>query len=242
MNKMMSMSERWSFISKAMYGQEFIDELVVFFKKQGIESILECGCGDGRILKGLAEKGLKGRGIDADEKTIYAACEKNNHVNIKYGILDWLDLDQIKEKFDAVMCRGNGLVYVDGWTVGREHHDERERKIEKSIELMFNRVNDKGLLMVDTLPKAYFKEKNIKFQLEKNGVDLEVQIKHFYNTKTRHIWYKGKINNEEVQGEMSCHILYPGELMDMMRPYANEVWCPTNFKHETNLIICGKKK
>ena len=57
---MMSLSEEWALLSREMYGQKFIDELAEFLQKQKVRTILECGCGDGYVLNGLAQKGFSG--------------------------------------------------------------------------------------------------------------------------------------------------------------------------------------
>ena len=41
---MMSLSKEWALLSRAMYGQDFIEELSEFLKGQKVKTILECGC------------------------------------------------------------------------------------------------------------------------------------------------------------------------------------------------------
>ena len=80
--KMISLSQEWVLLSKARYGEKFIDELARFLKKRNVKTIFECGCGDGYILYGLAERGFKGVGIDSNSEMISFARKNQSHKNI----------------------------------------------------------------------------------------------------------------------------------------------------------------
>ena len=148
----MSLSKEWALLSRAMYGQKFIDELAEFFRKNNIKTILECGCGDGNVLYGLAKRGFRGIGIDEDSEMIQMANQEHSHPNITYIRLDWLNLGKISEQYDCVMCRGNSLSYVLNW--GKDKKTPFEiiiKSIAKSISLMFDRLKPNGLLYTDTV-------------------------------------------------------------------------------------------
>ena len=64
-------------------------------------SILEIGCGTGRLSRLLAEEGHQVTGIDLSEAML-ASAEKKGGDNIHYINMDMRDL-QLSEKFDAVI-------------------------------------------------------------------------------------------------------------------------------------------
>ena len=67
---MISLSKEWAILSRVMYGEKFHQELSDFLKKNNVKTILECGCGDGNVLKGLAKRGFIGLGIDNNVEMI----------------------------------------------------------------------------------------------------------------------------------------------------------------------------
>ena len=85
---MISLSKEWALLSKAMYGEKYIDELADFLRNNKVHSVLECGCGNGDVIRGLAERGFRGVGIDNDKEMILMAKRENPHQNIKYQLMD----------------------------------------------------------------------------------------------------------------------------------------------------------
>ena len=155
-------------ISGELYKDEFIEELANFLKVYQVKTILECGCGDGNVLYGLAKRGFKGIGIDESEEMIKLAKESHSHKNIAYRHLNWLDLNKLKEKFDCVMCRGGSLSLVISW--GREmglfDPKSAKKSIERSIGYMVKKVKAGGIIYVDSIrndeeDSIHIKTKNI---------------------------------------------------------------------------------
>ena len=74
------------------------------------DSILELGCGYGRVLKELSKKTTKLTGIDISDENIqfgkneYLSSEKN-----KMYIMDAINLDFSSCQFDIVLCIQNGI-------------------------------------------------------------------------------------------------------------------------------------
>ena len=240
---MMSLSKEWAFLSRAMYGQDFIEELSEFLKRQKIKTILECGCGDGNILFGLAKKGFKGIGIDGDSEMIKMANQEHNHPNISYLTLNWLDLERISEQYDCVMCRGNSLSYVLNW--GKDKQEPAEiiaNSVAKSIGLMFDRLKPAGLLYVDTVRQEDIDLGNREIELKYPNISLRAKIEYNLERRIRRTYGEGIVLGEEFRGGGESVFITPNELESMileLKP--KRVWHP-NLKNEVNYhIVCANK-
>lgn len=238
---MISLSREWAILSSQMYGQEFIDELADFLNEYGVRTILECGCGDGHVLYGLAQKGFCGIGIDSDSEMIKLALENNKHQNISYKEMSWLDIWKLNVQFDAVMCRGNSLSSVVSW--GKEHIPSlTKQKLEQSICLFFNRLKDKGLLYVDTCSQGEIDRNGGKIEINTRDIHLIGQIEYDKQEMERRVFGSGSIFGEKFSGGSASYLLYPTELEELIK--ANNPSCIWHKKLVTERnydIICAIK-
>ncbi|MFZ2510649.1 MAG: class I SAM-dependent methyltransferase [Gordonia sp. (in: high G+C Gram-positive bacteria)] len=76
--------------------------------------VLDAGCGPGRVGAYLHEAGHRVVGVDVDPILIAAAADDHRGPQWLVGDLAELDLPVrgIDEKFDAIVCAGNVLVFV----------------------------------------------------------------------------------------------------------------------------------
>lgn len=243
---MMSLSKEWSIISEAMYGNEFKDELAQFLKKQRIASLLECGCGDGSIAKGLASRlNIPIVAIDLDEEMIQLAKINNSFSNVPYKKLSWLDLKEIPYNYDAVMCRGNSLSYATCWAQGPENFNPKIAKatFDKSIECMLKKINPKGLFYVDTVPQEEINRQGGEIILELDDINMKGKIEYDLNKKLRFISGEGFLNGEYFKGGSVSYLFTPEELKQSIKKIADvEIFSP-KIKSEKNYeIICARLK
>lgn len=240
--KMISLSQEWAILSKHMYGQEFINGLAEFFKQQGIKELLECGCGDGHVLRGLAEKGFTGIGIDASPEMISMALQYNQHPNIRYQQLNWLDLEQITRTFDCVMCRGNSLTSCVSWEKEKFDPEEAKKALTKSLELMFGKLNQGGLLYIDTVSQNEINNKGMQVYFDVKNFKLIGKTEHDWKRRIRRTYGKGIINGEEFLGEGFSYLIRPDEMRNLLQSFnPSWVWTP-DIKYETNYrVICARK-
>lgn len=235
---MISLSKEWVILSRLMYGQEFIDELTEFLKENNVEEILECGCGGGYILNGLAKKGFRGIGIDSDSEMIEMAL-KNKHPNIEYKLMNWLDIDELKQ-FDLVMCRGNGLTYVDIWKQKDFDSNKVKKNIEKSIELFFKKTN--SMVYIDTIPQSEIDNTGGEVEVNIGEINLKGKIEYNWEKKIRYVHGGGKLGNEEFHGGSVSYLIKPDELEQIIKKFnPSKIWRP-KLKYEKNYyVICAKK-
>ncbi|WP_166391056.1 class I SAM-dependent methyltransferase [Nocardioides ochotonae] len=85
----------------------FVDAMV-----QRGARILDAGCGTGRLSGELAARGHTVVGLDADPVLIEAA--RGDHPGPTYGVVDLseLELADVGEPVDLVVCAGNVMVFV----------------------------------------------------------------------------------------------------------------------------------
>lgn len=81
-------------------------------------NVLDAGCGPGRVGGRLAELGHKVIGVDIDPKLIDKA--KSEYPNATWLSQDLSELDlsglNLKDKFDAILCAGNVMTFLDPQT------------------------------------------------------------------------------------------------------------------------------
>lgn len=239
---MISLSREWSELSKAMYGQKFIKEFADFLKNYNIKTILECGCGDGNVLHGLAEKGFRGLGIDSDEEMIKMAVKNNYHANINYKLMSWLDLGSFQEQFDAVICRGNSISAVSWGTKNYFNPEQARRLVEKGIELMLKRIKPSGLFYIDTTSQQEIENGDKQFQVIFPGIEINATITYDWENRVRKTHGKGIVHEEFFEGGSNSYLITLDELESIiisMNP--KRIWRP-KLKTETNYdIICAIK-
>jgi len=233
---MTSISEEWVRVSEYLYKTPFIDELDIFLRKNKITSILECGCGGGHVLYGLAKKGYKCLGIDSSSSMISLA-KKYSHNNLAIEKCNWLELAKINQKFGLVMCRGNSLGYVESWEKNELNPSKSKKLVKKSLDLMFEKVSEQGLLYVDTAKEEDVKKG--KNQIIENSEHLGLKFKLFSHLSTRsfHVWKGG-----EYVGVAISYLITSEYLQDKISELNPVALFEPNFKTEKNyFVLCARK-
>jgi len=82
----------------------------------GVDSVLDAGCGTGRVAVELARRGLAVVGVDLDPAMLEVAREKEPG-------MDWVEADLVEvdlgRSFDAVVMAGNVMIFLEPGTEGR---------------------------------------------------------------------------------------------------------------------------
>jgi len=231
---MISLSKEWSLTSRTMYGQEFIDELATFLKKYNIKTILECGCGDGHILNGLAKKGFICLGIDSNKEMIDLALK---HPIASFKQINWLNIGNLNKCFDAIICRGNSLAAVVSW--GKSHLNplEAKKKIEESIRLFFSKLKKNGLLYLDTCSGKDAGNVEIKIR----DINLKGKVEYNWDKMERRVYGKGEVLGEYFNNGCVSYILTTDELERILKKYSPKVFRINLINEKNYNIICAIK-
>lgn len=244
-----SLSEEWAELSKSFCDPEFIHYLAKFLKNQKVSNILECACGDGHVLFGLAKEGISGVGIDTDKLLIRRAKKINSSKHIKYkntSILSLSDDSATSTKyFDAVMCRGNSITALNSW--GSTPKTFSPKKCQQAIKIglkqMWDRVKLGGILYLDTTKQKDIDRGNYEILIKNDNLKIKGFIKIDKKYKRRDVFGYGIVNGKQFDGGSSSYLISPEELrrliIKLLKP--KKIWTPKEIQDKNYEIICVKK-
>jgi len=91
-----------------------------FVESLGVRSVLDAGCGTGRVAVELARRGLDVVGLDADPGMLSVARAKAPGLEWVLADLSDFDLSEAdgRRRFDAVLMAGNVMIFVAPGTEG----------------------------------------------------------------------------------------------------------------------------
>jgi SAM-dependent methyltransferase len=81
----------------------------------GLRSVLDAGCGTGRVAIELSRRGLDVLGVDLDAAMLRVAREKAPHIRWVQG--DLVDVD-LGRTFDGIFMAGNVMIFLTPGTEG----------------------------------------------------------------------------------------------------------------------------
>jgi SAM-dependent methyltransferase len=106
------------FAALARAGQDVHGE-VNFVAALGVSSVLDAGCGTGRVAIELARRGFEVVGIDRDPEFMRLARQKAPHLSWYEADLATVTLTtpaQELRSFDAIVLAGNVMIFLDAGT------------------------------------------------------------------------------------------------------------------------------
>jgi SAM-dependent methyltransferase len=91
-----------------------------FVEALGVRSVLDAGCGTGRVAIELARRGLDVVGLDADPGMLSAARAKAPELEWIQADLSDFELSEAdgRRRFDAVVMAGNVMIFIVPGTEG----------------------------------------------------------------------------------------------------------------------------
>src|SRR3712207_5350836 len=114
----MKVSDLWSICVQFLWDQRYVESLEFLLRENGVTTILDCGGGTGFPAIELRARGWEVAYVDRSSEMLEAFqgnCARHD-VHIPTYQVDWLELSEVLgERFDALICRGNSLVYVGSW-------------------------------------------------------------------------------------------------------------------------------
>ena len=80
-----------------------------FVARHGPRSVLDAGCGTGRVARELARRGLDVAGVDLDPHMLAVARRKEPRIDWQVGDLATVDLGRT---FEAIVLAGNVMIFL----------------------------------------------------------------------------------------------------------------------------------
>jgi SAM-dependent methyltransferase len=97
------------------------DLVEALLAESGGTSVLDAGCGTGRVAIELAHRGYRVAGLDADDRMLETARSKAPELTWITGDLAEVDLldGRLPGTFDLVLLAGNVMIFLEPGTEGR---------------------------------------------------------------------------------------------------------------------------
>lgn len=86
-----------------------------FVESFGPKSVLDAGCGTGRVAIELARRGIEVVGVDIDPRMLKTASSRAPDISWHLGDISTIDLERT---FDAIVMAGNVMIFVARGTEG----------------------------------------------------------------------------------------------------------------------------
>ncbi|PIS04902.1 MAG: hypothetical protein COT81_03980 [Candidatus Buchananbacteria bacterium CG10_big_fil_rev_8_21_14_0_10_42_9] len=248
---MKSISELWDTCIQFMWDEEYINGLEEFLKSNSVETVLDPAGGTGFPSIPLKRRGWDITYADSSKLMIehFEKKLKKAKLNIPHYQIDWEHLpNAINKKFDAVLCRGNSLIYADSW---HENNIEKTtlEHIKNSLRAFKAMLNGDGVVYVDIInQKEYDKDYPLIEEFgerEINGkkIKLDWELIHDYDKKIRTWKSIITINGKKSEFVRYSYLLRHIELTDLMNQagFSGVQEIPIRGEHNYDVFIGYKK-
>ena len=146
------------------------------------KSVLELGCGNGRITFAIADKVRELIAIDIDSKAIEEAQNRNEYDNVVFLVADIENFD-LGRKFEAILSIGIGYMYL--------------KNIPKAIENVSNHLEEGGVfLLICSFPETEY-QRIVDLFVEENVRTTSFYIK-FEKILSEHFDFEKKVLRSQL--------------------------------------------
>jgi len=222
----LSLTELWGISVKFLWDDELVASLDRFLRGHRVKTVLDAAGGTGFPSLELGKLGWSVTYSDASE----AMCGhfKNrmaeSGMRIPCFLSNWLELtERMPQKFDAVICRGNSLIYVDSWDCGEPAAGTKDR-IRRALAGFYGILNQGGLLYVDIINEAEFDRADYPIiedmgekTIDGKRMKLTWEVVHDYEKKVRTVTSHLSIDGSRHEYVYSSYLLRHNELVDMLK-------------------------
>jgi SAM-dependent methyltransferase len=224
--KRIELEELWEISTRFLWDEAYIKGLDKFLRELDIKTILDVAGGAGFPSIELRRMEWDITYSDGSKSMIDLFKKRLEATSLEIPVFhsDWLDLSKnIPGKFDAVLCRGNSLIYIDSWEESDVREDTKER-IRNALEEFYKMLNPGGLLYVDMITKNEYGHSIYPIiedlgEKEINGkkMKMEWQVVHDPENKRRTV--KSLLSGDHIQDFHTYHsyLLTHPELVDMLK-------------------------
>ena len=146
----------WDYQARDMWGKDYAQALADLLKTYDTTMILDCAGGTGFPAIEFKQQGLSISYSDGSQDMLTLFNEKRfeKKLTIPTYLSSWQALpDRVPYSYDAVLCRGNSLLFMGAYLVeDPQSHETVLANMELALKGMFSKVADDGLLYID-IPK-----------------------------------------------------------------------------------------
>lgn len=214
----------WDVTCMFLYQKNYVDALVKFFTEVNAKTILDCSRGAGFPGIALHNAGFEMVIADGD-KNVDARLQEHmlmEGINIEHHVLDWRGLHRLGERFDAVMCNTNSLVYVGSWNRA-DTLRESVTGIISALQNMYEVLHDGGVLYVD-LPSEVEYDAGPSFTNDLGTLMIDGQqhhilwhVNHDWKNRIRTIHSIHTVAGQEHEYTYTSVLLKHEELIEMVK-------------------------
>jgi SAM-dependent methyltransferase len=191
------------------------------------KSVLELGCGNGRISFAIAEKVRELVAIDINSKAIREAKKKNKYTNVTFLVENIENFD-LGRAFDIILSIGVGYMYL--------------KDIPRAMENVSNHLKINGVfLLVCSSPETEY-QKIVDLLVEENVRTVafyaefeKILLEYFTIEKTS---LKNQLDFTNFEQIMKCFERELREEYQTEMSKDNEKELSEYFKHKDTLSIC----
>lgn len=167
---------------------------------KGFSDLLDVGCSDGRVAKGLSDKGFNIEAFDLNKEMVRVARDiSKNEKDFKVSLIDMTRVDKHFEdnSFDGIYCIGNTLVHLKDYNL-----------IENTIKKLKTLLKEDGKLVIQIINYDYIYDKNIKeLPLIENE---KLKFERYYELEKENVIFKTKLKIKETDEKFKGSVdLFP---------------------------------
>ena len=246
----MDIAEVWEICIKFMWDQSYVDGLNNFLTKNKVKKILDCGGGTGFPSIPLKKHEWDISYCDNNPIMVRHFQKELQKQNLKIPTYtsSWVDLSKnIKENFDAILCRGNSLIYVNSWDINKP--ELNKENIKKTLQEFHKKLNENGLLYIDLINKKEFHREKYPI-LEEIGekiidgkkIKITWELFHDYDKKIRKCNIIMKVDDKTEITTLYSYLLEHSKLINLMKEIGFKDVKEVNIDGEENYnVIVGYK-
>ena len=218
---MINKAELWDREVRDFWVKSYAESLSNLLKNNGVKSILDTSGGTGYPLIEFAQMGWDVTYADSSIEMFQFFENKIKLLDLSVPIflVKWQELDsKIERKYDALLCRGNSFIYMDGYD--EVYNVEKVKKNMKiALSQFYERLNSNGVFYIDLLKETSITcNKNVEHEIFYETYSSLFEIIYDEETNIRKSIETIRVlkDNLTYQRELYGYVLKEDELKEML--------------------------
>jgi len=160
---MLTKAESWDRDVRQLWVKSYAENLSNLFKGNGVKSILDTSGGTGYPLVEFAQMGWDVTYADSsiEMSQFFENKIKSLGLTVPMFLVKWKELDtQIERQYDALLCRGNSFIYLDGYD-GNYNVEKAKENMKIALYQFYKRLKPNGVFYIDILKEECIRKNDI---------------------------------------------------------------------------------